>query len=135
DLRAFLDLNSKNLKNSEIKFIIKQVVYAVEYIHNMNFIHRDLKPSNILINSHKEIKIADFGMAMSFLSTKNMATDIVTLGYRSPELLLGSDHYDHSIDIWSVGCIMGELANGGIPLFNANTVDGQLRQIFRLKIF
>uniref|UniRef100_A0A6B2G9L2 Cyclin-dependent-like kinase 5 (Trinotate prediction) n=1 Tax=Myxobolus squamalis TaxID=59785 RepID=A0A6B2G9L2_MYXSQ len=69
-------------------------------------------------------------MAIAFLDVKNMATDIVTLGYRSPELLLGATAYDHSIDIWSVGCIFAELANDGIPIFSSATIDGQLKQIF-----
>ncbi|KAF1743212.1 hypothetical protein MXB_2385 [Myxobolus squamalis] len=110
--------------------IIKQIISGINYIHKLNIIHRDLKPSNILISNQKVVKIADFGMAIPFLNETKMETDIVTLGYRSPELLLGATVYNHSIDIWSVGCIFAELANDGIPIFSSTTIDGQLKQIF-----
>jgi serine/threonine protein kinase len=58
--------------------------------------------------------------------------EVVTLWYRAPDVLLGARQYDSAIDMWSVGCIFGEMAIGGEPLFPGGTVEEQLRLIFAL---
>lgn len=66
--------------------------------------HRDIKGANLLLNSKGELKLTDFGLAReSNPSHKNYTNRVVTLWYRAPELLLGSNQYTSSIDIWSVG--------------------------------
>ncbi len=95
-------------------------------MHSKNVFHRDLKPQNILINSSGVVKIADFGLGRiigSRLTT--MSKEIETLWYRSPELLLGTTRYDLSVDIWSIGCIFYELAEGKV-LFQTESEIGQI---------
>ena len=78
-------------------------------------IHRDLKPANILLSGKNSeiIKLADFGLARAFsIPIKPYTKNVVTLYYRSPELLLEMDEYATPVDIWSVGCILAELALG-----------------------
>lgn len=94
---------------------------------------RDLKTSNILMNNRGEIKIADFGMARfcGDPPPKNLTQLVVTLWYRAPELLLGTTTYDSSIDMWSIGCIFGELLTNEPLLQGKNEVD-ELSKIFEL---
>ncbi len=76
----------------------------------MGILHRDLKPQNILVDNKGTLKLADFGLARAFnFPMKEYTREIVTLWYRSPDLLLGEKNYDMGVDMWSVGCIMAEI--------------------------
>lgn len=98
---------------AQTKSTIWQVLCGLLHCHQRRIMHRDLKPSNLLIDeSETMIKIADFGLARSFgLPLKSYTHEVVTLWYRAPEVLLGSKVYSTAIDMWSVGCIMYELAH------------------------
>lgn len=105
----------------------------MKYIHSASLLHRDIKPSNLLLNSECHMKLADFGLARSIHSvTKDegpVLTDYVaTRWYRAPEILLGSTKYTKGVDIWSIGCIMGELLSGK-PMFPGTSTMNQLERI------
>ena len=111
-----------------------QLFRGINYCHSRNILHRDIKPQNILINeTTKELKIADFGLSRAFgLPISCYSSDVITLWYRPPELLLGATFYTTSVDIWSAGCVFAELSNTGCPLLPGTDVDGQLKITFRL---
>jgi cyclin-dependent kinase 12/13 len=90
---------------AHIKCIMHQILSGVNYMHSNNIIHRDIKGANILINNKGDVKIADFGLARVYSDNPNKkyTNRVVTLWYRSPELLLGSTSYGPAIDMWSVG--------------------------------
>lgn len=114
-----------------VKYLTWQMLLGVEQCHRHRIIHRDLKPQNILIDTTNGlVKLADFGLARSFsLPLRPYTHEVVTLWYRSPEVLLGQNVYSPAIDIWSLGCIFAELAVGA-PIFQGDSEIGQLFKIF-----
>ena len=96
-----------------------QVVNAVYYLHNNNIIHRDIKPENILIGNDNKIKLCDFGWAKE-LTLENRSTFCGTVEYMAPEIV-GSENYDYSVDIWSLGILLYELLYGHSPFKDSNT--------------
>ena len=108
-------LTKKHIPIKKIKIISKEILIGLNYCHKKNIVHRDLKPDNILMTNSGQIKICDFGSAKNIEKQTNnrissLSTPyIVTRYYRAPELFFGKSNYDTKIDIFSAGCIIGEL--------------------------
>ena len=107
-----------------------QIMRGVDFLHSNRIVHRDLKPQNILISNSGEVKLADFGLARIYEQMQTLSTVVVTLWYRSPEVLLKSS-YASSVDIWSCGCIFAELHTRK-PLFPGTSEVDQLSKIFKI---
>mmetsp|Transcript_99654 Transcript_99654/g.187498 ORF Transcript_99654/g.187498 Transcript_99654/m.187498 type:complete len:504 (-) Transcript_99654:47-1558(-) len=116
DLTGLMAYRKQRLKMGEIKCLIKQLMNAVDFCHMNGIMHRDLKPSNVLITARGELKLCDFGLSRIFSGSGNFSTRVITLWYRPAELLLGTRTYDQSVDVWSCGCMLGELLTG-YPMF------------------
>eukprot|EP00256_Glycine_max_P060611 XP_014629497.1 probable serine/threonine-protein kinase At1g54610 isoform X4 [Glycine max] len=98
----------------QVKCYMHQLLSGLEHCHNRHVLHRDIKGSNLLIDNEGTLKIADFGLASIFDPNHKhpMTSRVVTLWYRPPELLLGATDYSVGVDLWSAGCILGELLAG-----------------------
>jgi len=115
----------------QIKCIVRQMLEGLYQCHSAGIMHRDVKPSNLLINTDGILKLADFGLTTSFLGSNYLSNNVVSLYYRSPELLMGSHSYGPEIDMWSVGCILIEMITNNYLFAGANEAE-QLDLIFRI---
>ncbi|CAL8075908.1 unnamed protein product [Calicophoron daubneyi] len=136
------------LKEVHKKYIFYQLLRAVKFIHSANVIHRDLKPSNVLLDSDCLAKLCDFGLTRSlsgisygngdgtraFADGPEDAGDpglteyVATRWYRAPEILLASNRYTKFVDMWSLGCILGEML-AEKPLFPGTSTINQIERI------
>jgi serine/threonine protein kinase len=120
--------------------IVYQIMRGLFCLRMAAVIHRDLKPSNILIKAQRadssegNVKIADLGLARSVDAAEDshdvqaLTEYVVTRFYRAPEVVLTATRYTYTVDIWSVGCIMGEMLSGE-PLFKGKDSLDQIRKI------
>uniref|UniRef100_A0A671YWR3 mitogen-activated protein kinase n=1 Tax=Sparus aurata TaxID=8175 RepID=A0A671YWR3_SPAAU len=127
------DLNNivkcQKLTDDHVQFLIYQILRGLKYIHSADIIHRDLKPSNLAVNEDCELKILDFGLARH--TDDEMTGYVATRWYRAPEIMLNWMHYNMTVDIWSVGCIMAELLTGRTLFPGTDHID-QLKLIMLL---
>jgi cyclin-dependent kinase len=134
DLKKFLDASAvESLAPQTIKTLLFQLLAGVSFCHDRRVLHRDLKPQNLLINKENlELKLADFGLARAFgIPVRSYTHEVVTLWYRAPDVLMGSRKYSTPVDLWSVGCIFGEMTSGR-PLFPGTSDADQLNKIFKV---
>ncbi|XP_044930095.1 mitogen-activated protein kinase 15 isoform X3 [Mustela putorius furo] len=133
DLNAVI-CKGRLLKDTHKRYIIYQLLRATKFIHSGHVIHRDQKPSNVLLDSSCLVKLCDFGLARSLGDLPEgpegqALTDYVaTRWYRAPEVLLSSSWYTPGVDMWSLGCILGEMLRGR-PLFPGTSTLHQLELI------
>eukprot|EP00744_Colponema_vietnamica_P002587 GILI01004031.1.p1 GENE.GILI01004031.1~~GILI01004031.1.p1 ORF type:complete len:307 (+),score=71.25 GILI01004031.1:108-1028(+) len=131
DLKRYMDNSSGPLSAPLVKSIMYQIINGIAFCHSHRVLHRDLKPHNLLIDRSGYVKVADFGLARCVgLPAKTYTHEVVTLWYRSPDVLLGSTQYGTAVDMWSVGCIFAEMATGQ-PLFAGKQDGDQLLRIFK----
>merc|ERR1719191_667125 len=120
------------LQPGQVKDFARQMCKGVEFCHANRIMHRDLKPQNLLLDSTSmRLKIADFGLARAFsLPIPQYTHEVITVWYRPLEILLGSKLYSLPVDIWGVGCILGEMATGA-PLFAGDSEIDTAFKIFQ----
>ncbi|ORY81598.1 kinase-like domain-containing protein [Protomyces lactucae-debilis] len=140
DLSGLLENPKVQFTPAQIKCYMQQLLEGTGYLHSMHILHRDMKAANLLINNQGILQIADFGLARLYedepapdsdMPKRQYTNCVVTRWYRPPELLLGERCYTPAIDLWGVGCVMGEIYLGK-PMFQGRTDVDQLDLIFRL---
>ncbi|XP_063282823.1 mitogen-activated protein kinase 12-like [Pelobates fuscus] len=117
------------LSHKAIVYLLYQILRGLQYIHSAGIVHRDLKPSNLGVNENYEVKILDFGLARQ--TEPEMTGYVVTRWYRAPEVILNWMHYNQTVDIWSVGCILAEMITGRV-LFPGGDYFDELNKIIEV---
>ena len=136
DLRKLIECKKGDDSFYNIKFIknmMYQLLKGVDHLHSHKILHRDLKPQNILVKEDKWIlKLADFGLSRVYsIPIRPYTKEVLTLWYRAPEMMLGISNYAIGLDIWSIGCILGELYIKK-PLFMGDSEIDQLYKIMQI---
>ncbi|KXN91809.1 putative cyclin-dependent kinase 9 [Leucoagaricus sp. SymC.cos] len=143
DLAGLLENERVKLQPSHIKLYMKQLLEGTEYMHRNHILHRDMKAANLLISNSGSLKIADLGLARSFDHNvtrggldprgreRKYTNCVVTRWYRPPELLLGARQYGGEVDIWGIGCVLGEMFSRRPILPGTSDLD-QLEKIWQL---
>ena len=131
DLKLVLSKMQEPFLQAEVKGLLFQLCSAIAYMHERWFIHRDLKTSNLLYTNDGVLQVCDYGLARHYGDPIAKYTHlVVTLWYRSPELLLGASEYSTAVDVWSIGCIFAEMICKGRVLFPGQGEINQLKLIF-----
>ena len=128
--------SDQELTDDHVQFFLYQLLRGAKFMHSAKILHRDLKPRNLLVNANCDLKICDFGLARAEqgnynVKTAQMTDYVATRWYRAPECLFSFRNYTSAIDVWSIGCILGELLLRR-PLLPGNDSQHQIRLIFNL---
>ncbi|OTB19029.1 hypothetical protein K445DRAFT_36964, partial [Daldinia sp. EC12] len=111
DLTGLLNHPSYKLDAAQKKHLALQIFEGLDYLHKRGVLHRDIKAANILVSNDGVLKLADFGLARFYAKRHQLdyTNRVITIWYRSPELLLGETQYGAAVDIWSAACVMVEI--------------------------
>ena len=122
DLLSYIKKRGK-LTEQVAKFIFKQIILTLQYIHNHNIVHRDIKLDNILIDLDNNIKICDFGVSKIVKNNESMIEQCGTPAYIAPEILLNRGYEGFGVDIWSAGVVLYAMLSGTVPFKGNNIKD------------
>lgn len=124
DLKSLMRSMKQPFWPGEVKTLMIQLLCGMKHMSNNWILHWYLKMSNLLLSHTVILKIGDFGLAREYGSPLKASTPVVvTLWYHAPELLLGAKEYSTAIDMWSVGCIFGDLLTSPCSLGSQNQTD------------
>ncbi|KAL4072669.1 kinase-like domain-containing protein [Scleroderma yunnanense] len=125
DLRKIIRLECP-LADNELRAFVHQILRGVNYIHSAGVVLQDLTPENILVSEEGAVKIGALG---SPNRADNISDERIVNPYQPPELSLGYGDLSTAANVWSVGCIIAELATGR-PAFGATNFKNHIREIF-----
>lgn len=120
----------KTFTDFDIRYYMYEISKSLDYCHSLGIIHRDVKTSNIMID-HKQRKcrLIDWGLAEFYVPDHKLSVRVASKPYKAPELLLGYEFYDYSLDSWCLGATMAGMIFQKDPFFNGEDNDRVLLNI------
>lgn len=116
----------------DVKYYMRELLKAVEYMHRHEVLHRDIKPHNVLIDHQKrQLRLIDFGISR-FHATGTNHSDAGTLNFLAPEVLLGQRRYNLKADMWAVGVMFAGIIFQKPYFFKGHDYDSQLTEITKV---
>ncbi|XP_078574562.1 5'-AMP-activated protein kinase catalytic subunit alpha-2-like isoform X11 [Branchiostoma floridae x Branchiostoma japonicum] len=103
------------LKEAEARRFFQQIISGVDYCHRHMIVHRDLKPENLLLDSNRNVRIADFGLSNMMADGEFLRTSCGSPNYAAPEVISGKLYAGPEVDVWSCGVILYALLCGTLP--------------------
>ena len=105
-----------NIPEKVIAYTMRECLRGLAYLHSKHILHRDMKSDNVLLSMDGDVKLADFGYAAQLTKEKDKRVSRVgTVCWMAPELIKGRGNYDAKVDVWSLGILAVEMAEGDPP--------------------
>lgn len=120
----------RKLTEKYAKFVFKQIMQGIAYLHENKVAHRDIKLDNILLDGHGNIKIGDFGVSRRIEENEILFEQCGTPAYIAPEIVKDMGYKGFPVDIWSAGICLYAMLYGNVP-FKANQI-GDLNTVEQL---
>ncbi|ORX43012.1 kinase-like protein [Hesseltinella vesiculosa] len=120
----------QKLTTKDIQFYMYQLLKALDYCHSKGIMHRDVKPHNIMIDhDSRKLRLIDWGLADFYHPRVAYNVRVASKCYKGPELLVGYQYYDYSLDMWCFGVTLAGMIFRRDPFFNGNDNFDQLVKI------
>lgn len=123
-------MQSRRLTNFDLRYYIYEVLRTLDFAHRRGIFHRDIKPNNVMIDhAHHIVRVIDWGLGEYYIHGEALNCGVATRHYKGPELLVGYRHYDYSLDIWCVGCVLAGMLFRSDPFFPGASNEDQLMRL------
>jgi len=118
------------LTDNDVRYYTFEILQALDYCHSRGIMHRDVKPHNVVIDhSQRKLRLIDWGLAEYYHPGKEYNVRVASRYYKGPELLIGLQRYDYSLDMWSLGCMLAGMVFMKEPFFQGADNNDQLVKI------